>query len=114
MKPVNRKNMKHYYDIIKDPMDLETVEKRVSTHQYHSRAEFLRDIELIHSNSLTFNGAESDYTSKAKKILDVVVTALAPFDDQLSKLEEEIKYVHDFLSVIITYYIIDNLFEMFR
>jgi transcription initiation factor TFIID subunit 1 len=91
MKPVNKKIMKHYYDVIKNPMELETVEKKVATHQYHSREEFIRDIELIHSNSLTFNGADSEYTAKAKKILDVVVVALAPFDEQLSKLEEEIK-----------------------
>jgi len=37
MKPVNRKQLKVYYEMIKEPMDLETVEKKISKHNYHSR-----------------------------------------------------------------------------
>ena len=37
MKPVNRKQLKVYYEMIKEPMDLETVTKKVSKHNYHSR-----------------------------------------------------------------------------
>jgi transcription initiation factor TFIID subunit 1 len=37
MKPVNRKQMKVYYEMIKVPMDLETVSKKVAKHAYHSR-----------------------------------------------------------------------------
>lgn len=71
MKPVNRKLMKHYYDVIKQPMDLETVSQKVSKHTYHSRQEFLKDIELICRNSIEFNGVNSEYTLKAQKLLDV-------------------------------------------
>ncbi len=49
-KPVNKKQMKHYYDRIKEPMDLETMSKKVGKHSYHSRHEFLRDMELIFNN----------------------------------------------------------------
>ena len=37
MKPVNRKQLKVYYEMIKEPMDLETIEKKVLKHSYHSR-----------------------------------------------------------------------------
>ena len=37
MKPVNRKQLKVYYEMIKEPMDLETIEKKVTKHAYHSR-----------------------------------------------------------------------------
>jgi len=37
MKPVNRKQMKVYYEMIKEPMDLEAVSKKVAKHAYHSR-----------------------------------------------------------------------------
>jgi hypothetical protein len=37
MKPVNRKQLKVYYEMIKEPMDLETIEKKVAKHSYHSR-----------------------------------------------------------------------------
>ena len=50
LKPVNRKNVKNYYELIKQPMNLEMIEKKVIKHLYHSREEFLGDIELIYTN----------------------------------------------------------------
>ncbi len=49
-KPVDRKKVKGYYDVIKQPMDLETIGKKLDKHAYHSRQEFLADVELIYSN----------------------------------------------------------------
>ena len=93
MKPVNKKQMKHYYDMIKEPMDLETIGKRVSKHIYHTRDDFLHDIDLIHKNSIQFNGPESEYTHKAQKILDVTKEALISYSDYLTQLEEKIREV---------------------
>ena len=93
MKPVNRKAMKHYYDVIKQPMDLETISQKITKHAYHSRQEFVHDIELIQNNSLEFNGPNSEYTLKAKKIVDVTNETLSQFSDHLSELEEKIKEV---------------------
>merc|ERR1719322_854936 len=93
MKPVNKKQMKHYYDMIKVPMDLETIGKRVSKHVYHTRDDFLHDIELIHKNSIQFNGPASEYTHKAQKILDVTKEALISYADYLTQLEEKIREV---------------------
>ena len=70
-KPVNKKQLKHYYDKIKEPMDLETMGKKVSKHAYHSRSEFLRDMDLIYSNSKEFNGEQNEFTLKAKVLLDI-------------------------------------------
>ena len=93
MKPVNKKQMKHYYDMIKEPMDLETIGKRVSKHIYHTRDDFLNDIDLIHKNSIQFNGPDSEYTHKAQKILDVTKEALISYSDYLTQLEEKIREV---------------------
>lgn len=91
MKPVNKKQMKHYYDRIKEPMDLETITKRVGKHAYHKRAEFLRDMELIYNNSREFNGEQSEYTLKAKKLLDITKEKLySAYSDDMSRLEEKI------------------------
>ena len=93
MKPVNKKQMKHYYDMIKEPMDLETISKRVSKHMYHTRDDFLNDIDLIHKNSVQFNGPNSEYTHKAQKILDVTKEALISYSEYLTQLEEKIREV---------------------
>ena len=37
----------------------------------YSRSEFLRDMELIYSNSKEFNGEQSEFTLKAKVLVDI-------------------------------------------
>ena len=91
MKPVNKKQVKDYYEKIKQPMDLETMSKKILTHKYHSRQEFVEDMRLIYSNSLTFNGEQSDFTMKAKSLLDVVEETLIPFAEHCELLEDNIR-----------------------
>ena len=68
LKPVNKKFVKDYYSIVKNPMDLETVAKKVKAHKYHNRLEFLHDIDLILENSVAYNGEESQFTEKARAL----------------------------------------------
>ena len=49
-------------------MDLETVAKKVKAHKYHNRKEFLDDVDLILENSIAYNGAESQFTEKARAL----------------------------------------------
>ena len=94
MKPVNKKQMKHYYDVIKKPMDLETMGSKADRHAYHSRADFLQDLELIYQNSVTFNGLENDYTHKARTIRDVAASELESYS-YLNDLEDKIRRVQE-------------------
>ncbi|OZJ06778.1 hypothetical protein BZG36_00399 [Bifiguratus adelaidae] len=48
-----------YPNIIKNPMDLGTVEKKLSSNQYESVEAFVRDVRLIFDNCYKFNGRES-------------------------------------------------------
>ena len=70
MKPVNRKAVKDYYDIIEHPMELETIIKKISAHKYSSRAEFLHDMGLIKSNCIKYNGENSAYTKTATLVYE--------------------------------------------
>ena len=91
MKPVNKKQVKDYYEKIKQPMDLETISRKISSHKYHSRQEFITDMELIYQNSLAFNGENSEFTMKARVILDTVLDTLVPFAEHCEGLEANIK-----------------------
>ena len=91
MKPVNKKQVKDYYEKIKQPMDLESMSKKISSHKYHSRQEFVDDMKLIYNNSLTFNGEHSEFTMKAKMLLDVVEETLIPFAEHCELLEAKIR-----------------------
>ena len=48
-------------------------------------------MRLIYNNSLTFNGDESDFTMKAKSLLDTVEETLVPFAEHCESLEENIR-----------------------
>ncbi len=64
MKPVNKKAVKDYYEIVKQPMDLETITTKIKMRKYHSRDEFIHDMNLIYGNSLIFNGESNEFTLK--------------------------------------------------
>lgn len=52
---VNRKEVPDYYDVIKRPMDLSTMMKKLRSFVYLDRNQFLADLELIYDNCYTYN-----------------------------------------------------------
>lgn len=91
LKPVNKKQVKDYYTVIRKPMDLETVTKKVAAHKYHSRMEFLNDIELISKNCEQYNGAESNFTAQSKVLLEAATKSLMEeYGDHCVHLEKNI------------------------
>lgn len=68
LKPVSKKLVFDYYDIIKNPMDLETMANKVKEHKYQNRREFLCDMDRIVENSIIYNGVVSHFTEKAKRL----------------------------------------------
>lgn len=93
IKPVDKKFFKDYYSVVTKPMDLETIGKKAQSHKYHSRHEFLADIELILSNSALYNGPESQVTEKAQRLVEETKLALDRYDDHLTQLEKTISEV---------------------
>lgn len=89
-KPVNKKFVKNYYDVIKNPIDLDTIEKNVQEHRYHARDKFLEDVELVYENSLRFNGADSQFTKKAYEIVEAARQSIYEYEEQLVSLEQAI------------------------
>ncbi|XP_052759562.1 transcription initiation factor TFIID subunit 1 isoform X2 [Galleria mellonella] len=93
LKPVNKKQVKDYYSVIKKPIDMETMGKRIQAHKYHSREEFLRDIQLLVDNCRAYNGPNSQFTRQAEEILRVTQEALEQFGENVSQLEANIARV---------------------
>ncbi|XP_044752850.1 transcription initiation factor TFIID subunit 1 isoform X2 [Coccinella septempunctata] len=95
LKPVNKKCVKDYYTIVKKPMDLETIGKKVSAHKYHSRYEFLDDVQQILENCILYNGKESTFTRQAEDLVKLCRLALEEFNEHLSQLESKISLVKE-------------------
>jgi hypothetical protein len=61
-------NIPDYFDIIKSPMDLGTVEKKLAAEAYPTVEAFKADIQLVFNNCYLYNNAGDPVTQDAKKL----------------------------------------------
>jgi bromodomain-containing factor 1 len=98
-------NIPHYYSIIKHPMDLGTVERKLQSSnplkpdpnttnpRYFNSDEFIADVRLIFTNCLTFNG-EVHVITKLSRFLEEM------FDKQMKNLPPP-----ELVSALLSYYL---------
>nr|DBA21735.1 TPA: hypothetical protein GDO54_018336 [Pyxicephalus adspersus] len=88
--PVNKKFVPDYYKVIVNPMDLETIRQNISKHKYQNRESFCADVNLIYTNSIKYNGTDSQYSKTAQEIVNICSQTLAEYDEHLTQLEKDI------------------------
>ena len=93
--PVKTKHAPDYYNIIKNPMDLQTMREKARKRQYSSREPFLVDINQILENSNVYNGAKSVLTLAAQKMFNLCLQRLAEKEEKLMRLEKAINPLLD-------------------
>ena len=52
---VARREAPDYFDVVKNPMDLGTISKKLRSSSYKSKASFMRDLDLIWDNCFFYN-----------------------------------------------------------
>lgn len=82
--PVNSKEVPDYYQIIKHPMDLSTMEKNIENDSYKTLEEFESDFRKIFKNCYTYNAPSTTYC-KCANVLE------KKFNSKLN----EVKYVSE-------------------
>ncbi|XP_022146562.1 histone acetyltransferase GCN5 [Momordica charantia] len=67
--PVDSRDVPDYYEIIKDPVDLKTMSKRVDSEQYYVTFEmFVADVRRMFVNARTYNAPETIYYKCATRL----------------------------------------------
>ncbi|KAK9332737.1 hypothetical protein V1520DRAFT_324286 [Lipomyces starkeyi] len=66
--PVNKDEVNDYYQIIKEPMDLSTMEQRLESDAYQSMEDFIYDARLIFNNCRQYNNETTTYYKNANKL----------------------------------------------
>uniref|UniRef100_A0A3B4B3P0 Bromo domain-containing protein n=1 Tax=Periophthalmus magnuspinnatus TaxID=409849 RepID=A0A3B4B3P0_9GOBI len=86
-KPVDVKalGLHDYYDIIKHPMDLSTIKKKLDNRQYKDAQEFAADVRLMFSNCYKYNPPDHDVVGMARKLQDVFEMRFAKMPDEPEK-----------------------------
>lgn len=82
--PVNKEEVTDYYEIIKNPMDLSTIEQNLENDKYTTFELFLHDVRLIFKNCRAYNSETTTYYKNANK--------LEKFFN--SKIKENSEYAH--------------------
>eukprot|EP00178_Gracilaria_changii_P006396 TRINITY_DN2100_c0_g1_i1.p1 TRINITY_DN2100_c0_g1~~TRINITY_DN2100_c0_g1_i1.p1 ORF type:complete len:1095 (-),score=144.14 TRINITY_DN2100_c0_g1_i1:2946-6125(-) len=84
------KGVAGYHDIIKRPMDLSTVRSKLMAGEYKSLGEFRKDLDLIWSNCLLFNGKEPTnvFSKKAIELRRLTDKLIVNTRQQLEKDKE--------------------------
>ncbi|KAH9892979.1 histone acetyltransferase GCN5-like protein [Xylariomycetidae sp. FL2044] len=68
LNPVNKDDVADYYEVIKEPMDLSTMETKLEADQYGTPEEFIKDARLIFDNCRRYNNESTPYAKSANKL----------------------------------------------
>jgi histone acetyltransferase len=66
--PVNKDDVADYYEVIKEPMDLSTMEVKLEADNYATPDDFIRDAKLIFDNCRKYNNDTTPYAKCANKL----------------------------------------------
>ncbi|NWR81707.1 BRD2 protein, partial [Centropus unirufus] len=67
-----------YHDIIKHPMDLSTIKRKMENRDYHDAQEFAADVRLMFSNCYKYNPPDHDVVAMARKLQVSTPQATSP------------------------------------
>ncbi|XP_067320973.1 bromodomain-containing protein 2 isoform X2 [Anolis sagrei] len=71
-----------YHEIIKHPMDLSTIKRKMENRDYRDAQEFASDVRLMFSNCYKYNPPDHDVVAMARKLQDVFEFSYAKMPDE--------------------------------
>jgi len=89
-------NIPDYHDVIKHPMDLGTVDKRIDNYFYRSVKECIHDINSIFINCYVYNKVGTDITHMAKELEKLFLAKLSMMPKEEKELgKREFNSIHE-------------------
>src|SRR3990167_4534181 len=78
---VRKSDAPNYYDVVKNPMDLSLVGKKIKKLEYFSKRQFREDLDLMFANCELYNSPGSIYLHHAVKLNKKATELLAQLSD---------------------------------
>lgn len=85
---VAKRDAPDYYDVIKNPMDLGTMLRNVRQGRYKSKAQFMRDLDLIWDNCLTYNSEPTHPLRRSVQVLRAKANHLLTYVNDTNDVKE--------------------------
>lgn len=73
--------LRDYHDIIKHPMDLSTIKKKMDNREYRKPVQFADDVRLMLHNSFRYNPPDHDVNKCGRKLLEIFEQKYARLPD---------------------------------
>jgi len=89
-RPVPRRKIPRYYEVISKPIDLQTIRDKNSKYGYKTAQSFLRDFDLMMNNAIKFNGVGSVLGNEATAIYDSVKNAVENNRTEFDEIEQNV------------------------
>jgi transcription initiation factor TFIID subunit 1 len=100
-----------YYNLVKNPIDLQTIRKRVNEKFYKNRLMFLEDIQLLIDNSALYNGRNHAITISGETLYEFCMQRFNEKSEKFERLEKAINPLLDDNSLIAFNYLLDQIYE---
>ncbi|KAJ7541289.1 hypothetical protein O6H91_10G052700 [Diphasiastrum complanatum] len=94
--PVDETEVPDYYNVIKEPMDFGTIRDKLSKGTYVSLELFKKDVFLICSNAMHYNGPKTIYFKQARSIQNAARKTINVLERQMSGLDDYSKIAKKF------------------
>ncbi|KAK1609854.1 hypothetical protein QYE76_033527 [Lolium multiflorum] len=97
-----------YFDIVKHPMDLGTIQKKLNAGMYHTPWEFAADVRLTFSNAILYNPVGNAVNIMAHTMSSVFEPRWKPIEKKLPRPEEESSVVEHSRNAAVEKNVFDN------
>ncbi|KAK4048999.1 hypothetical protein OIV83_004360 [Microbotryomycetes sp. JL201] len=109
-KPVDANEVPDYYDIVQNPMTLDLMRQKIDNHSYTSAQDFVKDLDLIVSNAILYNGADHPVAKTAVKLKERSQDFLKELQ-QIDAVESDVNVLTTYLGMVLTEEVVEELFE---
>jgi len=90
-RPVNRRQWPQYYEVISQPIDLQTIRDKNQRYEYRLVDSFVSDFALMKHNAIKFNGVGSIIGDEATAIYDFVKQKVDSSREEFDAMEQAVK-----------------------
>lgn len=90
-RPVNRRALPRYYEVISEPIDLQTIRDKNQRYEYRKADLFVRDFDLMKNNAIKFNGVGSILGNEATAMYEFVKNTIEQNRSDFDSMEEAVR-----------------------
>lgn len=119
LEPVDKNLVPDYYDIIKNPVDLSLIQKKLSSSKYDSKESFYKDLDIMLENCFSYNDENSDvykcglhfksFIDSIKENNEGLKLQISELKNKICQLEKELESLQSKLSNTKNYTLADRV-----